>query len=109
MTDIRDVFLPFLLNVVFLVGMSRFGQAEASGGVQGQTKSDVGPLKWMSYVSASTAHLALIMYLSFGCRPESLLDKVYSNKSDVWAFGCVIYEVYAREGTFVCLFSSSDH
>lgn len=29
--------------------------------------------------------------------PESLLDKVWSEKTDVWAFGVLIYEVLARE------------
>jgi len=40
------------------------------------TKSDVGPIKWMP--------------------PESLVNKTYSIKSDVWAFGVTCWEILAR-------------
>jgi len=43
----------------------------------GQTKSNVGPVLWMP--------------------PESLQNKIYSTKSDIWAFGIVIFEITARK------------
>ena len=53
-------------------GMSRvLAHSEKS-----QTKSDTGPLKWMS--------------------PESIRNREYSRKSDVWAFAVVITEVLTR-------------
>jgi serine/threonine protein kinase len=39
---------------------------------EGQTNSTVGPIKWMP--------------------PESLRDRIYSEKSDVWSFGVIIWE-----------------
>jgi alpha-tubulin suppressor-like RCC1 family protein len=50
-------------------GMSRVVGAESSGA----TKADVGPIKWMP--------------------PESIATRVYSEKSDVWSFGVVLYEM----------------
>ncbi len=44
------------------------------------TKSDVGPVKWMS--------------------PESIRDREYSSKSDVWSFGCIVYEIMTRSVPF---------
>jgi serine/threonine protein kinase len=44
--------------------------------IEGKTISNIGPACWMS--------------------PESLKDKVYSKKSDVWMFGVVVYEIVAQ-------------
>jgi serine/threonine protein kinase len=43
----------------------------------GQTKATTGPLRWMS--------------------PESLREKSYSEKSDVWMFGVLLYEMFVRQ------------
>jgi len=53
-------------------GMSRF----IKSGETGQTKAIIGPIRWMA--------------------PESLALHVYSQKSDVWSFGIVVYEIVAR-------------
>jgi serine/threonine protein kinase len=47
------------------------------------TKSDVGPVKWMA--------------------PESIRDREYSTKSDVWSFAVVVYEVLTRSEPFAGL------
>eukprot|EP01113_Clastostelium_recurvatum_P031502 TRINITY_DN3939_c0_g1_i2.p1 TRINITY_DN3939_c0_g1~~TRINITY_DN3939_c0_g1_i2.p1 ORF type:complete len:1097 (-),score=195.72 TRINITY_DN3939_c0_g1_i2:87-3377(-) len=52
-------------------GMSREATLEQESQ---QTQSTVGPLKWMS--------------------PESILNRQYSKKSDVWSFGVVVWEVF---------------
>ena len=43
---------------------------------QAQTKSNVGPIKWMAR--------------------ESIEHKKYSQKSDVWSFGITLIEMYLR-------------
>jgi len=57
--------------------MSRHKQAGSEGG---STKSDVGPLKWMS--------------------PEAIKEKIYSQKSDVWSYGVVMWEMVSREDPY---------
>jgi predicted Ser/Thr protein kinase len=51
-------------------GMSRIIQDEEA---KGKTKTNVGPLRWMS--------------------PESIKDRSYSVKSDVWSYGILVYEI----------------
>jgi serine/threonine protein kinase len=46
----------------------------------GVTNANVGPLKWMP--------------------PESIRDRAYSEKSDVWAFGVTVYELVTRHEPF---------
>jgi serine/threonine protein kinase len=41
------------------------------------TKNDRGPLKWMA--------------------PEALMESAYSTKTDVWAFGITVVEIYTRD------------
>jgi predicted Ser/Thr protein kinase len=55
-------------------GMSRLLQEENS---KGQTLSNIGPIRWMS--------------------PESLKDRSYSTKSDVWTFGITVNEIISRQ------------
>eukprot|EP00029_Vermamoeba_vermiformis_P010127 TRINITY_DN526_c0_g2_i7.p1 TRINITY_DN526_c0_g2~~TRINITY_DN526_c0_g2_i7.p1 ORF type:complete len:1042 (-),score=152.68 TRINITY_DN526_c0_g2_i7:28-3153(-) len=55
-------------------GMSRLVDEQKQ---HGTTKSELGPIRWMS--------------------PESLKNKEYSAKSDVWSFGIVMFEIVARE------------
>jgi len=58
-------------------GLSRYGRENESH----TTKSDVGPIKWMA--------------------PECIRDRLYSFKSDVWAFGVLMWEVVCREEPFL--------
>jgi tyrosine-protein kinase Yes len=43
---------------------------------EGKTKSGIGPVCWMA--------------------PESIANRSYSKKSDVWTFGIVIYEIVSQ-------------
>ncbi|PRP87381.1 hypothetical protein PROFUN_01643 [Planoprotostelium fungivorum] len=52
-------------------GMSRVTEAAEEGG--SKTDNNIGPVKWMA--------------------PEALKERKYSNKSDVWSFGVVIWEI----------------
>jgi tRNA A-37 threonylcarbamoyl transferase component Bud32 len=61
-------------------GMSR---TLANAAEQGHTASMIGPIKSMS--------------------PESLKDRIYSSKTDIYSFGILIYEVFAEKEPFAHL------
>merc|ERR1711862_596780 len=54
-------------------GLSRTKKQEMDGHV---SKADVGPIRWMA--------------------PEAMNSKFTSEKSDVWSFGVLVYEVLTR-------------
>jgi len=69
-----------LLDATFTAKISDFGLSRFAEADENKTKSDVGPIKWMS--------------------PESIKDKVYSDKSDVWSFGVTLWEVLTRKNPY---------
>jgi hypothetical protein len=54
-------------------GMSRVLTREDE---EGKTKTNIGPIRWMA--------------------PESIANRIYSKKSDIWSFGIVVWEIVAR-------------
>lgn len=58
-------------------GLSRFGAADDTNN---QTKSDVGPLKWMA--------------------PEAIKQRLYGKKTDVWSYGVTVWEIVARDDPY---------
>jgi serine/threonine protein kinase len=56
--------------------ISDFGMSRIIERAEGRTNSQVGPIRWMA--------------------PESLSNKIYSKKSDIWMLGIVVYEIVAR-------------
>jgi ankyrin repeat protein/predicted Ser/Thr protein kinase len=65
-----------LVDENYRAKVADFGMARAADDEGDYTTSTSGPLKWMS--------------------PEQLERRKFSYRSDVWAFGCLMYECYAR-------------
>jgi len=55
-------------------GFSRVVNEEEDSG---KTSTLTGPIRWMC--------------------PESLKNQTYSEKTDIWMFGCTLYEIIARQ------------
>jgi len=66
-----------LLTAQFEPKISDFGLSRVLHSDSNKTASTVGPLRWMA--------------------PESLRDQSYSNKTDVWAFGMTLIEIYTAQ------------
>ena len=77
-------------------GMSRITSSSEKTGI---TSKDVGPVKYDTFIITLTQ----IRWMS----PESVLNREYSTKSDVWSFGVTVFEVltqtdpYQYDNTFV--------
>jgi len=71
-----------LLTEHFDAKVTDFGMSRVKGGntQDSKTTNDVGPLKWMP--------------------PESIKDKLYSYKTDVWSYGVVMYELLERQDPY---------
>jgi len=72
-----------LIGSGFQVKITDFGLARPNAEGNNKTKSETGPLKWMS--------------------PEAIKNRTYSKASDVWAFGVVLYEVLSRQDPYADL------
>jgi serine/threonine protein kinase len=68
----RNVLVSETLNAK----IADFGQARTDDD-DNRTKSDVGPLKWMA--------------------PEAIMESLYSTKTDVFAFGITLVEIFTRD------------
>ncbi|PRP79711.1 LRR receptor-like serine/threonine-protein kinase GSO1-like [Planoprotostelium fungivorum] len=76
---VRNILLTkFLEPKVSDFGMSRVTESAENEGAQ--TAANIGPIKWMS--------------------PEALRERNYSQKSDVWSFGVVIWEIIEESDPF---------
>lgn len=72
-----------LVDADYTVVVSDFGTSrffEVEGQEVGVTNTTVGPVKWMA--------------------PEAIRERQYSKASDSWSFGCLLYEMWAREKPF---------
>eukprot|EP01114_Cavostelium_apophysatum_P009786 TRINITY_DN2304_c0_g1_i7.p1 TRINITY_DN2304_c0_g1~~TRINITY_DN2304_c0_g1_i7.p1 ORF type:complete len:579 (+),score=114.98 TRINITY_DN2304_c0_g1_i7:230-1738(+) len=70
-----------LLNRGFEPKISDFGLSRTTDGSDyGKTKSEVGPIRWMA--------------------PECFISQTYSRKSDAWAFGVTLIELYTAKIPF---------
>ncbi|PRP82088.1 hypothetical protein PROFUN_03778 [Planoprotostelium fungivorum] len=78
----RDLALRnILLSDQLEAKVSDFGLSRVNSNGDGSTtKSDVGPLKWMS--------------------PEAVTESRYSTKSDVFSFGVVVWEIFEEQDPF---------
>ena len=67
-----------LLTSNFDAVVSDFGFARTLEGQEdtGHTLSEVGPIRWMA--------------------PESLQQKTYSSKSDVWSWAVIVFEIFTK-------------
>ncbi len=72
----RDIAARNILMSDNVAKLSDFGMSRQVTVDKGMTKSEVGPLRWMA--------------------PESIRDRVYSTKTDVWMFGCCVYEILVQ-------------
>jgi serine/threonine protein kinase len=63
-------------NLRVRVGDFGFSRVKAAAASKGYTKSDMGPIRWLA--------------------PEAMRRKMYSEASDVFSFGVVLYEMFYR-------------
>jgi predicted Ser/Thr protein kinase len=71
-----------LLNEANVPKISDFGMSRIiKKDEEGETKNDIGPIRWMS--------------------PEAIGKRKYSQKSDVWSFGIVVWEIVSQGELFI--------
>lgn len=82
--------------------VSDFGMARTKAGSvdEGNTKSEVGPLKWMVKKIKkifNKKYFILPKKNKIEQAPESLLQKKYSTKTDVFSYGVVCWEIVSQQ------------
>jgi serine/threonine protein kinase len=67
-----------LINDKWRIKISDFGLSRRiESGIINKTESDIGPIRWMPV--------------------ETIKHRIFTNKTDIYSFGVVIYEIYSRK------------
>jgi len=77
-------------------GLAKMGAAAVPGTVETRLLTSVGPQASADPLTARGTILGTFQYMS----PEQLEGKDADTRSDIWAFGCVLYEMVTGKRTF---------
>jgi serine/threonine protein kinase len=82
----------------FAAKLSDFGLSRAlTEGNSAYTKAEEGPLKWL-VLSTHLTH-SVTLYQA----PETLLERSYSSKTDIWSFGSSMHHFVVSTDDFVAV------
>jgi len=77
-------------------GLAKLGVAAPPGTVETKLLTSIGPAASADPLTARGTILGTFQYMS----PEQLEGKDADTRSDIWAFGCVVYEMVTGKRTF---------